>query len=949
MKKSQFRVLFSFLIMTLIMLSCENNLEMILPQGPQGEQGDKGDKGDPGKSAFELWIEYFGKDPNTSIEDFFNSLKGKDGKDGDVPIIGENGNWIIGGTDTGIPARGKDGTNGTNGKDGVTPVIGENGNWIIDGVDTGIPARGKDGFTPVIGDNGNWFINGEDTGKPSRGANGQDGKTPTVAIGPGPDYYWIIDGVVTNITAKGENGRDGNDGKDGKDGFTPVIGDNGNWFIDGQDTGKPSVIIPVIGPGPNYNWFINGQDTGMPSRGKDGEDGKDGLTPEIGDNGNWWIDGKDTGKPSVIIPVIGDGPNYHWFIDGVDTGKPSRGIDGVNGTPGVDGKSAYDLWKEAVDLCDGSITDKAGNDWPCAKNSWEDFLEWLQGGDVSVLHEYWKTLPGNEGKTISEFIEELFDCHCDGVTVGVSYEDTCVELNPDGTLKGTYEAKLTIGGKAGTSVVVTGPGVSRSGNITNDQEPITFTIPRGAESIPLTIVCTESGNAVTKNAIIPALKYIQLESVTTVTPVEGEEKDNVVLHFATSPKELSVEGVVIYQNGAITEAGTAQGWASVDGKTFTKTYDRKATVQKPVVQAKGDGDVCSRIVDAFTIPQLTPVEVTPEDLALEINGECDLLLTLTAPTGLEVKASYGADPRTTIDFVYSDEKYTVTVPRLRTVAAYNTLTVTVADPSGNAGTVELKPTVTTAQLLATPFKVTWTELKTVDPRTTGGGTSYPYVEGKYENLLDKEITITVSRPAGGMTNERFPWMEGNATAGIASQDIVIPAKGTKTIIFHRDVTPTFAAGNYVITSTTDSQCEPFSVANKQINNQRDFSYAFRKITETPGGYPGGPGGGTGGSLPYDPDYEVPTPEEGYTIFELIITDAIPNTYVQFLLNTSEGVKSVIGGSKLVDENGTLTILVKMKDSDLAIADGGLGEIKFFDTKTSSTSTHAKSFTFNAPK
>jgi hypothetical protein len=37
--------------------------------------------------------------------------------------------------------------------------------------------------------------------------------------------------------ADGKDGKDGADGKDGKDGATPEIGENGNWIIDGQDTG----------------------------------------------------------------------------------------------------------------------------------------------------------------------------------------------------------------------------------------------------------------------------------------------------------------------------------------------------------------------------------------------------------------------------------------------------------------------------------------------------------------------------------------------------------------------------------------------------------------------------------------------------------------------------------------------------------------------------------------
>lgn len=38
---------------------------------------------------------------------------------------------------------------------------------------------------------------------------------------------------------QGEQGQPGKDGVDGEDGHTPVItiGENGNWFIDGVDTG----------------------------------------------------------------------------------------------------------------------------------------------------------------------------------------------------------------------------------------------------------------------------------------------------------------------------------------------------------------------------------------------------------------------------------------------------------------------------------------------------------------------------------------------------------------------------------------------------------------------------------------------------------------------------------------------------------------------------------------
>ena len=58
------------------------------------------------------------------------------------------------------------------GQNGTTPHIGQNGNWFIGDTDTGVPSRGENGVTPHIGDNGNWFIGDTDTGVPSRGENG---------------------------------------------------------------------------------------------------------------------------------------------------------------------------------------------------------------------------------------------------------------------------------------------------------------------------------------------------------------------------------------------------------------------------------------------------------------------------------------------------------------------------------------------------------------------------------------------------------------------------------------------------------------------------------------------------------------------------------------------------------------------------------------------------------
>ena len=82
------------------------------------------------------------------------------------------------------------------------------------------------------------------------------------------------------------------------------------------------------------------------TNGKDGNDGKDGSVVTIGANGNWFIDGKDTGFASK-----GDkGDKGDPGKDGKD-GAPGKdgkdGNDGAPGTPGkdgVDGKDALQIW-----------------------------------------------------------------------------------------------------------------------------------------------------------------------------------------------------------------------------------------------------------------------------------------------------------------------------------------------------------------------------------------------------------------------------------------------------------------------------------------------------------------------------------------------------------------------------------------------------------------------------
>lgn len=126
----------------------------------------------------------------------------------------------------------------------------------LKGADGKPGAAGADGITPTIGSNGNWFLGATDTGKPSRGATGAPGKggadgKPGAAGAPGKDGHSPVvtatkSGKATTINVDGaaiatvEDGADGKPGATGADGITPHIGDNGNWYIGDDDTGKPS-------------------------------------------------------------------------------------------------------------------------------------------------------------------------------------------------------------------------------------------------------------------------------------------------------------------------------------------------------------------------------------------------------------------------------------------------------------------------------------------------------------------------------------------------------------------------------------------------------------------------------------------------------------------------------------------------------------------------------------
>ena len=126
------------------------------PAGQNGKDGANGKTPEFRVNENTLQWRYTGDEIWLNLYDL-TALKGADGRDG---------------------ADGKDGINGINGQDGRdgadgnTPFIGENGNWWIGETDTGVKAAGTDGVDGEKGDKGDAGEKGE---KGDKGDNGDKG------------------------------------------------------------------------------------------------------------------------------------------------------------------------------------------------------------------------------------------------------------------------------------------------------------------------------------------------------------------------------------------------------------------------------------------------------------------------------------------------------------------------------------------------------------------------------------------------------------------------------------------------------------------------------------------------------------------------------------------------------------------------------------------------------
>ena len=126
----------------------------------------EGTKGDPGKDGVSPTVSTAATTGGTKVtitdakgsHEFVvkDGARGAAGLDGHSPVVaatkfGKTTIISVDGTDIAAVNDGADGKPGAAGADGVTPHIGDNGNWYLGGTDTGKPSRGETGKTPARG------------------------------------------------------------------------------------------------------------------------------------------------------------------------------------------------------------------------------------------------------------------------------------------------------------------------------------------------------------------------------------------------------------------------------------------------------------------------------------------------------------------------------------------------------------------------------------------------------------------------------------------------------------------------------------------------------------------------------------------------------------------------------------------------------------------------------
>lgn len=263
-----------------------------------GKDGAKGDKGETGTTPQlkigedNLWqVSYDNGATWVSLGVKATGDAGKDGEDGVTPHIGENGNWWVGDTDTGVSAKGDRGDTGAKGADGVSP--------------TASVTQTDDGAKFTVTD-----ASGTTTAMIRNGTDGKDGAPGAPGKDAVVDATLTQDGQAADAKVTGE--KIGELKED-----TAALHKRQNVLV-GSETGNPASCNDAFAA-PLCGLTVYGKST------QDGTPSPDNPVPIVsaGDGGSVAV--KVTGKNLLNIP---DGS---WAVRGV-TVTAKDGLISISGT-----------------------------------------------------------------------------------------------------------------------------------------------------------------------------------------------------------------------------------------------------------------------------------------------------------------------------------------------------------------------------------------------------------------------------------------------------------------------------------------------------------------------------------------------------------------------------------------------------------------------------------------
>ena len=225
------------------------------PAGPQGPKGDTGDTGPQGPAGPQGEIGPQGPQGQRGLQGVQGDRgpQGQKGDPGNTPYIGSDGNWYVGGVNTGVQAQGPQGPQGESGVANinyrgpydVAEVYNTNDLVNYDGSAYICKLDGTTGITP--GNNSNWglFV--------QQGATGPVGpQGPQGAQGPqgirGPQGVQGIQGATGPQGVAGPQGSVGPQGATGATGPQGPAGANGTAGANGRDALVCAGIVKTTNP-----------------------------------------------------------------------------------------------------------------------------------------------------------------------------------------------------------------------------------------------------------------------------------------------------------------------------------------------------------------------------------------------------------------------------------------------------------------------------------------------------------------------------------------------------------------------------------------------------------------------------------------------------------------------------------------------------------------------------